>query len=562
MSGGTLRDRLNGFLGQPDPEAERASSGGGSLRDRLNSFRQPQVGVTLEGLDAEAAAAAQGGGVHGTIESPEADTSWEQNYKPEPRPFTNAALAASEGVLNGLGMRPEMVGGEQAALRAQSAHLENPKTAAVAHYAGEVGGQMLAAPAKLLRSPTAMGAVSGFLSGVGNTAGSAWEKAKAGFGGAAGGAWGGGMLGGGSGKMAALLEKKGPQWAEDQATHGMMRGGATPADLAEADARGGRVAEYRARQRLGIAGDPRHAQELAREALGGAQAVRENVVAQNPGVQIDPQAMAAGVRGANPYPGVARFDKAADRAAQEIASAGQRIPSNVESPNPALDRHAGYGLSPAQLDVQRAYRGDGTNFASGTPSAKLGKGIHTAINNEVEDAYNLAQPGTAHQPGGGTQYRQAGSDMNTAIEAEQQATRAKDQATAKDWSLADMASGGSLRVLNANRHGISERGYGAASDIAGGLSPLLRGGQMAGGAFGGDIAGGAASDATRSEARQLTEQALTDLQAGGNTLGKYKKQIAEAAGSPAPGALGALLTRLTMTDADFRMNVLPQLRGR
>lgn len=97
------------------------------------------------------------------------------------------------------------------------------------------------------------------------------------------------------------------------------------------------------------------------------------------------------------------------------------------------------------------------------------------------------------------------------------------------------------------------------ADAAGGLgnftrnlaAPAARGlGALAGSPLTQAAAGG-----------NVTDAALGALQSNPQLLGQYKNQFAEAAGSPAPGAVSALITRLIQTDPEFRTRVLPQLRA-
>ena len=60
----------------------------------------------------------------------------------------------------------------------------------------------------------------------------------------------------------------------------------------------------------------------------------------------------------------------------------------------------------------------------------------------------------------------------------------------------------------------------------------------------------------------LSEVALEALQNEPQVLGRYAPQFAQAMGSNEADAVSALITRLSHTDPDFRMNVLPALRAR
>src|SRR3972149_2676139 len=60
----------------------------------------------------------------------------------------------------------------------------------------------------------------------------------------------------------------------------------------------------------------------------------------------------------------------------------------------------------------------------------------------------------------------------------------------------------------------------------------------------------------------LSDVAMDALQNEPQVLGRYAPQFAQAMGSNEADAVSALITRLSHTDPDFRMNVLPALRAR
>lgn len=451
----------------------------------------------------------------------------------------DAVTGLAEGAYRGVGIDPAQLFGDRAAMQMQAAHSASPTASRIGEFGGEAGIQTLGGRAlsPLLKgakvAPAAAGALSGLLSGVGNSSGSATDRARAGLGGAAAGAVLAPVIGGATGKLSSLLENKAPQLAENQATHGLMNRGAQPSDLARLDELGGRQQFYDDANRLGIKGKPAEAAPVARQVANDAEATRAAIEARNAGVQVDPNAAAAAVRGANPYPGVQRMDRAADRAANQVQQAG-----------PGL----------GAMDTQRAYYGNSQNFASGTPNAQLGKGIHGAINNEMEDAMNLANPGD------GSAWRQAGRDERTGIELGGFAQKAADTQRAAPWTPGEVATGGLSRLINNNRHAIAETGYGAAAGMANGgakLGSLLQGAPAA---FSGDVGGKYSSENSKP---LRVDQAALDLLGGGSKgaeLGQWRDQIAQAAGSPDTGAVQATITRLTMSDPEFRIKILPLLR--
>lgn len=61
------------------------------------------------------------------------------------------------------------------------------------------------------------------------------------------------------------------------------------------------------------------------------------------------------------------------------------------------------------------------------------------------------------------------------------------------------------------------------------------------------------------QANELPSAALDAIHAGGDALGRWKAEFFQAAASPDQDAVGALLSRLTESDAEFRQTVLPKL---
>jgi hypothetical protein len=524
MSGGTLRAKLDGFLGQSGD----SSGGGGSLRDRLNAFRQPEVGVTLEGLDTEAEA--RGDKIpEWKDERSNWDKPWDEALDSVAPGVLDTMRGAAKGLLSGVGDNRDTVAVRQSAAR-------SPGKFGAAKFAGEVLPAAVALPQEALGG-FATGLVSGAASGYGNAEGTTEERLAQALPAAAIGAVGGQAaeyLAPAAGKLSSLLGKKSDWWAEKQATRGLMNSGAQPGDLERLDQLGGRRGFYDDSKRLGIRGKPDVAAQAAQRVVDEQEAARAAIEARHAGIQIDPKAAAAAVRSSNPYPGVTRMDRAADRAANQVEQAG-----------PSLGAQ----------DIQRKYYGNSANFASGSPNQALGQGVHGAVNGEIEDAMNLAKPGD------GSAWRQAGRDERTGLEIGKFAKKAADTADAAPITLPDAASLGAVPLLNSNRHAVMEGVYGAGKNLAGaGSAATAAVGRDALGTVGGATAGVMAGN--RDKPPDLAQAALDVLYTKGPELGRYNYEFSQAAGSPNPSAVKDLVMRLTMSDADFRDNVAPLLRKR
>jgi hypothetical protein len=202
----------------------------------------------------------------------------------------------------------------------------------------------------------------------------------------------------------------------------------------------------------------------------------------------------------------------------------------------------------------RDYWGREANFQSGTARNNLRKGIHGAINDEMDEAMSLANPGM------GDAWRQSGRDLESGIALEEAARKSANAArVAGNNSSANASMFGTAKkaLYDSWAPGAKEAGYGMASGAAqrgSQLGSLLqRTPSTTAGVFG--------SSATP-EPPKLDQAALDALYGGGSELGQYKSQFAEAAGSPNPGAVQDLITRLTLTDPQFRTQLLPLLSRR
>lgn len=449
--------------------------------------------------------------------------------------MNDGGLAAAGGVLKGVGINPQRTLGPGVRDALEVANERSPNAAPIGNLVGEAGIQTLATHG-MGASPIAQGAVSGALSGLGNADTDDWaEKINAMKGGAVIGGLTGGLAGSATGGVANKLEQKAPQWADEQASYGLQRMGADPSDLKYLDDSGGRQMFYDEGKRLGINGSPQRAAPAAQGVVRDAEALRAGIETGNP--QIDPQAIGARIRGANPYPGVDQFDSVLDKAAGQVERAAPDF---------------------GAVDTQRAYFGKKGNFPKDTPEARLRQNIHGAINDEMEGALNGQNALGQQLPDGpGSQWRQAGRDERVGIELGDIATAGKDRARAKPpgWDAGDIATLGAKRVYGANRDAIKENAYGALRNVAKASDFVSEWGSgapaAAAGAMSGELTGGSAS---------VADTALDALAAGGRELGDYRDQFAEAASSPDQGAVSNLITRLTMSDPKFRQTTLSRLR--
>jgi hypothetical protein len=449
----------------------------------------------------------------GTLVAPVADESWEQHL-PEGSwkdTATDAAGAWANGVFQGVGINPAEVldatGGQELGdrlrMKLQTGRQASPYAAGLGDFTGELTSQVASG-----LGPLAGGALSGW----GNTEGDLATKAT---GAAVGGAMGkaGGML---TGKLSSLLREGSEAAGRSAMNKGLEQSGAEAADLRRLDQLGGREYFAEGAQRLGLTGRPGKVLTKAEKLAQQLEEQRAGLVGDAP-PDIDPRALGASVRGAaDRYPGITPVANAADNAAGYVDN---------------IDRGGRAGWD--DVNAQRKYWGDKTNFASGTPEANMRKGVYGAYNDEMGDALSLRDAGA------GDAWRQAGRDEQIAIELGDIASKGVDRARGREFSL----TGTPARLL-----GDMVNGPGPAK-----LSAALQGGgSKLAGAFPAGVAGGNAGAAT-------ADQVLDALQNSPQLLGRYTDQFAQAAGSPSPGAVSALIERLTMTDPDFRTQVLPQL---
>lgn len=524
-----LRDRMNQILsgGAVDDESEAPPS---ALRARMDSILggQPQVGVTLEGLDAEAAAR---GDKIPEWKDPRSnwDKPWDEALGAVAPGALDAVRGVAAGVLTGTGTNVDTPESRQSAQR-------SPWLYGGGKLGSEVGAQAALIPQRA--GGVAMGALGGLLSGYGNTQGSTTERLQGAGEGAligAGAGRAGELVGDAAGGLSSLLKRKAGEYGYEQASQGLIKLGADAGDLKYLDDIGGadgRQRFYDDGKRLGINGRPKAAVGQAQAANDAASAQRQAILAQSPDgpPQIDPAALRARVAGANPYPGVEALDSAAGKAADQVAAQ-------------APDFQA--------VDRMRGYWGKKANFASGTPENTLRQNIHGGISDELDEALTLQNPGS------GDAWRAAGRDQQSAIELGEIAQSAADKArvgrSGQDTLFGTLKRG----VYDEYAPGMKERAYGAASNLSS-LGSAVAGGARqlpnAGGAIGGELA---------PQPVQLDQSVLDLLHSPsqGSELGQYRAKFAAAMGQRGQGNVQQLLSELIQTDANFRTQILPLLRG-
>lgn len=129
--------------------------------------------------------------------------------------------------------------------------------------------------------------------------------------------------------------------------------------------------------------------------------------------------------------------------------------------------------------------------------------------------------------------------------------------------MRDAAIGGTLGSAVGGAPGAM---VGGALGLAG--RPGVQGGAAAGNAVygardrGGDPGAEAQREIESGRGYMLSDVAMDALQNEPQVLGRYAPQFAQAMGSNEADAVSALITRLSHTDPDFRVNVLPALRAR
>lgn len=562
MSGGSLRNRLDSFLGSGG-----APSGGGSLRDRLNAFRQPQPDEPQqEPLDIDTereASALRDPGINkkgqptqfrpwtqpGEAGSPtfaEPTAPSDQFQRPalggseaaQQAGFDalkDGAYAAAGGAYSGLGVNPGQTFGQGVNARLAAGRSRSPGATAVGQVVGE------AVPQQLLfgeLGPIASGAVSGGLSAIGNTEGGAWDKTKAGV---------QGLLQGGS--LAGLLHGAGKfvGAAEDPLARSANRsylrqGGGTTGDLNAFDKNipGGAqgLAERMQDQNVGngfMAG-PGSYQNDAQKLIDTADTGRTALAQGAP--QIDRAALTSAVT---------------DAGNQGLPNTTQGLPGRIRA-NVATEAGAMNSLNPGQPGVSfgeannyRKLLGDKTNWAN-DPNANDAafQRMHGALNGEMSDALTLQNPGA------GEQWRNFGRNERDAIAMQQMAARGENRGGG--GITVPSAASGVAGLLRSNSNAIAKNVANAGAGFAANTGAAAPVAAAIGGTYGGEKAAGA--DPVQSAMNYIYSPSQ------GAELGPYKALFMQAAGSGDKDAMKALVQRLTMTDTDFRTNVLPLLGSR
>lgn len=565
----------------------------------------PQVGATLEGLDAERAAAEQRadqarfrplaslkpGVDYQTTSAPSAGRDfWEKAH--------DALLRGSNALLAGYG--DEAVGAlagpdARERLRRRLANIkEEEPTAALV---GDVGGGLAqGALAAFAAGPAAAASMRALpLAGrvaAGSGFGAEWAALNASgyaddgdrlqaaadaapIGAALGGA--GELVGAGAQAAGRAVQRFAPAFQRTADAQLLRQGGAMKADLDRMADTGGLAKYAEGARRLGIGGTMKSLDDWASDATrlagdptaspaipGALNQAREAIVARAGGAGVDPQALGNRLGGLLPQypagPGTSAMRGAVTDAASEaraMAPAGQTAPF-------------------ADVNRVRQLWGEGTNFAQGSPQAGIRKNVYGALNEELESTLSAADPGA------GEKWRQLGRDEQVAITLRDIAKdRQRGLASNRVMSPTDYiaaggggfigalggpggSAGGAALGLAANKL-VRGREHGMLSAAAGGLASAARSGAgLPAVGVGSSVAGqtGAmfAGQREGTTASMLPQVALDMVAAGGDELGPYKSQFFEAAASPDTGAVSALITRLTMSDPAFRETTLKQLR--
>lgn len=464
---------------------------------------------------------------------------------------SDGTYSAAGGVLSGAGINPGQALGTNVANRLDEAQARSPTASGVGKFGGELGVQLAATPAKL--GALLSGAVGGGLSAVGNTAGGLYDKAKAGLQGSAIGA-GAGYA---AGKLASLLGSAAEPLERAGNRQYLRQGGAATSDLNRLDRTvpGGAQAVAQSGRAQGI-GDgflagPSGYQNDAQRAIESMDA-RRAVLSQG-APNLDPNALAASIR----QGGAGHLPASTDGAAGALRSGVEREAAAAQQLGSPQN-----GVPWDEANKLRQFYGDRANF-SNNPNVvdRTRMGMHGGVNDEMEQALSLQNPGA------GEEWRGLGRSERDAMSIQDIGARAENRGGGVGLMDAGLAAagyagggpgGGALSVLagraaKAAAPAMMKNAAFAGSNVAGGvgqLSPLLA------------SASGTASGDYASKPLRV-DQAALDLLGGGSKgaeLGQWRDQIAQAAGSPDTGAVQATITRLTMSDPEFRIKILPLLR--
>lgn len=581
-----------------DALAKRGVSSGGwasqALAGRGASATEeeplPEVGVTLEGLDAERAAKqAQGFGFAPWEKPGDAGSPTLTQAVPEEERFTpigyttgddtrmrqhgetltDAGYSAAGGVLGGIGINPKDLS-PGIANRLEVAETRTPTGSMLGRMGGELAIQTAAAPAKLLAAgPVAMGAVSGGLSGAGGTQGDLLERIQ----GTAKGAGLGALLGkafSGSGHAMQSLEDPLERVGNRQY---LRQGGATTGDLNAFDqgmpggAQG--LAERSRAQGIGdgFLSGPQGYQNDAQKIIGSADAER-SLLSQGAG-PLDPMAVPASMERAG-YQGVPNTTiglPSKIRAAVDAEAGGMRqlgSPQKLSfSPSGGVSQVPAQGIPFEDANNYRKILGNKTNWTNepGDIDAAMQR-VHGALNDEMADGLSLANPGS------GDRWRQLGRNERDAIGIQNMGARAENRGGGMGVTDAVLMAGGMAT---------GQPAVAAAAPVAGramramvpaaaknaafaGAGMARAAGDFADSGLSNTLGGVLASESTRGP--DLDQIALDVVHAQGPELGRFTNQFAQAAGAEGTDNVKNLISKLIQTEPDFRMQVLPALRKR
>lgn len=464
----------------------------------------------------------------GLLVAPEADEGWMQNRRPDTWKDTafDAAGAWANSALQGMGINPsetlDAIGGKEPGdrlrLQLQTGRSASPYATGAADIAGSV---TTGVPLGMLGVGPA---AQGFLGGFGATEGDLGEKVRGGTFGAIAGKVGDEALKGASGVLNDAAERYGRELGERE----LVRSGATKADLDRLDKLGGRQVYAEGQERLGLTGSPKRTLKKSEKLISDLEDTRAELGAAAP--NVDARTLSAQLLGtANKHPGITPMENAAANMSGYV--------DNISNPQ-------GQALWD-DVNGQRKYYGKKTNFTSGTPESELRQDAYTAYNDQMGNALDRVDPGS------GQAWRQAGRDENVAIEMGDISRGAVDRARTQDWSPIRAMRQAAGRAIE--HPGIARGARNFAENSADLADALQLGTGAAGGRF------GAETEERVQNSEETTEAALTLLQSNPRALGKYAYELSEAAASPSRNAVTAAITKLTMTDENFRTNILPQL---
>jgi len=580
-----------------DEELQQALGGGGSsFDDELNAALgggYPQVGVTLEGLDAERAAAEQsafkpwsgpaqvplqqsssaGAAKWGTQHDPEAGL-WESVLEGGSDFGQRAAQSAT------FGYGDEIVGalaGEQRGQavrdRQQLAQERSPGWSLAGDVAGGLG--MAAATGGIghgIRGAAATGALEGGLAGAGYADdGDRLEGALqgAGAGAALGGA--GGALGAGASGAASWVGEKAAPWLREQ---GLLN------RVASSGLYGGSM-DRLAQNQGGKQGVAQLGEWMENHGLTQwtPEGIGDEAASMNSMWQGDQRAFIDDLAGRPEGMPMVDTGAVGDKLRREAGQLSQ-LPDADSARQVTQYRQEAEALANKsewdQMPFDQALRAR-QGYDKAVNWDKLGGSREDGLYEEVaRDAGNGLRGGLVESlentspelaPRWESIQENLGNSATIAGVGNSRAMREFGNQPLSLPSLIGAAGGGFPGMVAAAA--VKTGGRAGAANVLGGASKAANWiGDMAGpaGAFG--DAGGAiaAQEAGRDEGQQasrgfmLPQAAMQLLQSEPQALGPYQKQFADAAASPDSGAVKALLTKLRQSDETWRTTYLPKLQ--